>query len=101
MSKMTVLIIRTDDVTAATLQEISDTIGVHLQSECEPTQEATAEDLPTDVSPVIPLRDVEIFEIRKALTRHGGNREATAKALGIGERTLYRKIRSYGLDGKK
>jgi DNA-binding NtrC family response regulator len=26
-----------------------------------------------------------------------GNREKTAKLLGMGERTLYRKIREYGL----
>jgi len=27
----------------------------------------------------------------------GGNREQTAKLLGIGERTLYRKLKEYGL----
>jgi two-component system response regulator HydG len=27
----------------------------------------------------------------------GGNREQTAQLLGIGERTLYRKLREYGL----
>ena len=27
----------------------------------------------------------------------GGNRQKAAKVLGIGERTLYRKIREYGL----
>jgi two-component system, NtrC family, response regulator HydG len=27
----------------------------------------------------------------------GGNREKAAKVLGIGERTLYRKLKEYGL----
>ena len=35
--------------------------------------------------------------IRKALERTGGNRKAAAKALGISERNLYRKIESLGL----
>jgi hypothetical protein len=84
------LIIQADDVTAATLQEISDTICRNLRFECEPTQEEPPKDLPTDVSPVIPLRELAASEICRALA-----------ALGIGERTLYRKIRNYGLDVKK
>ncbi len=44
----------------------------------------------------LPLPTIEAAEaslIREALRRHGGNRRATADALGISERTLYRKIR--------
>ena len=36
--------------------------------------------------------------IRKALALCEGNREKAAKMLGIGERTLYRKIKQYGLE---
>ncbi|MDE6277288.1 MAG: sigma 54-interacting transcriptional regulator [Muribaculaceae bacterium] len=36
--------------------------------------------------------------IREALLRNDGRRKATADELGISERTLYRKIREYGLD---
>jgi two-component system response regulator HydG len=36
--------------------------------------------------------------IRVNLHLCGGNREKTAKILGVGERTLYRKIKDYGLD---
>jgi two-component system response regulator HydG len=43
------------------------------------------------------LTDVERDLIRENLKLFGGNREKTAKVLGIGERTLYRKIKEYGL----
>ncbi len=44
-----------------------------------------------------PLNDVEKYYIQRALELTDGNREETAKMLGIGERTLYRKINEYGL----
>ncbi|MCA9073425.1 MAG: sigma-54-dependent Fis family transcriptional regulator [Planctomycetaceae bacterium] len=44
-----------------------------------------------------PLKDVEAYYIRKALELSGGNREEAATMLGIGERTLYRKIKEYEL----
>ncbi len=43
------------------------------------------------------LEDVEKYYIAETLKLTGGNREETAKMLGIGERTLYRKIKEYGL----
>ncbi len=43
------------------------------------------------------LEDVERELIRHTLAFTQGNREAAAKMLGIGERTLYRKINKYGL----
>jgi two-component system, NtrC family, response regulator HydG len=45
---------------------------------------------------VIPLEEAERILIRNALRARGGNREQAAKALGISERTLYRKIKEYG-----
>jgi len=44
------------------------------------------------------MADVEKAAIEAALTDHRGNRRLAAQALGIGERTLYRKIKEYGLD---
>jgi DNA-binding NtrC family response regulator len=41
---------------------------------------------------------VEKDMIRKTLEHVGGNRKKAAKLLGIGERTLYRKIQMYGLN---
>jgi len=43
------------------------------------------------------LDKLEKEAIRQTLAMTGGNREQTAALLGIGERTLYRKLREYGL----
>jgi two-component system response regulator HydG len=43
------------------------------------------------------MADVEKLHIMNTLRMFGGNREKTAKALGIGARTLYRKLREYGI----
>jgi len=43
------------------------------------------------------LRDLERELIRSTLEKTHGNRDQAAKILGIGERTLYRKINEYGL----
>ncbi len=44
-----------------------------------------------------PLEDIDRMFIAETLAATGGNREEAAKTLGIGERTLYRKIKEYGL----
>ena len=43
-----------------------------------------------------PLNEVERIFITETLKLTGGNREQAADLLGIGERTLYRKIKEYG-----
>lgn len=43
------------------------------------------------------LESLEKRAIRETLRLTGGNREQAAKLLGIGERTLYRKLKEYGL----
>ncbi|HWB18817.1 MAG TPA: helix-turn-helix domain-containing protein, partial [Phycisphaerales bacterium] len=43
------------------------------------------------------LDKLEKEAIRQTLAMTGGNREQAAHMLGIGERTLYRKLREYGL----
>lgn len=44
------------------------------------------------------LEQMEREEIASALRRHSGKRRATARDLNISERTLYRKIKEYGLE---
>jgi two-component system response regulator HydG len=44
-----------------------------------------------------PLSELEGLLIGETLKATGGNREEAAAMLGIGERTLYRKIKEYGL----
>lgn len=44
------------------------------------------------------LEDTERETIRRSLERNGGKRRRTAEELNISERTLYRKIKEYGLE---
>ena len=44
-----------------------------------------------------PLAEIERMFVAETLRFTGGNREEAAKMLGIGERTLYRKIKEYEL----
>ncbi len=43
------------------------------------------------------LAQMERTAIKDALARSSGNRRKAAESLGISERTLYRKIKEYGL----
>ncbi|HEV8537693.1 MAG TPA: sigma-54 dependent transcriptional regulator [Bacteroidota bacterium] len=47
---------------------------------------------------VVPIDEMEKRMIIAALERFSGNRRLAAKALNISERTLYRKIKEYGLE---
>lgn len=44
------------------------------------------------------IQDKEIDLIKRALIKYNGKRKGAAKELGISERTLYRKIKTYGID---
>ncbi len=44
------------------------------------------------------LEEQEVELITKALEKHHGKRKSAAKELGISERTLYRKIKEYGIN---
>ncbi len=46
------------------------------------------------------LDNLERQLLEKALERNGGNRKKAAQELGISDRTLYRRIKQYGLDDK-
>lgn len=48
-----------------------------------------------------PLDEVEAFYIEQALKLANGNREEAANILGIGERTLYRKIKQYDIPSQR
>jgi two-component system response regulator HydG len=64
-------------------------------SEVSPSGGGSAASLATLVGK--PLEEIERMFITETLTFTGGNREQAAQLLGIGERTLYRKIKEYGL----
>ncbi len=50
------------------------------------------------VGPGATLRELEAMYIADAVRRHGGNRTAAARELGINPSTLFRKIRTLGID---
>ncbi len=71
-----------------------------------------AEDLPEEIRRAVPmpmvvggavrpLDEIEKEYILAALELNGGNQTHTAEQLQIGSATLYRKLKSYGLTGKK
>ncbi len=65
-----------------------------------PPQEVDHEiiDLTDSRQSVKTLEDTERETIRRSLEKNGGRRKATARELNISERTLYRKIKEYGLE---
>ena len=70
------------------------------QSKTEVTEKDKAKELPVDeyVEESVTLDDYEREVVKRALERNMGRRKETARALGISERTLYRKIKEYGLE---
>lgn len=59
-------------------------------------QDAVAEEISEPES--LNLEDLGRQMVEKALERNGGNRKKAARELGISDRTLYRRIKQYGLD---
>ena len=58
-------------------------------------------DTPEFVEKVNTIDDMEKEAILSSLKRHAGARRKVAEELGIPERTLYRKIKEYGLEDVK
>jgi two-component system response regulator HydG len=73
-----------------------------LPVELEPVttaEQAAAEGQPMGLASLVgkPLEEIERLFIGETLKLTGGNREQAAEMLGIGERTLYRKIKEFQL----
>jgi two-component system response regulator HydG len=67
----------------------------HVPEEIRSSESEDASDVGTLAG--IGLDKLEKEAIRQTLAMTGGNRENTANLLGIGERTLYRKLKEYGI----
>jgi len=65
-------------------------VDIEVSEDDTPSGETTA-------ARTLTLRDLERDAIRQALAATKGNRREAARSLGIGERTLYRKLREYSL----
>lgn len=68
------------------------------QEELETIQDYRDEEVFTRDTTSLSIRESEKRNIIKALERNNQNRRKAAKELGISERTLYRKIKEFGLD---
>lgn len=65
----------------------------------EPVEKKNIQDTEEFVEESLSLSDKEVELINKALEKHKGKRKYAAQELGISERTLYRKIKEYNIDG--
>ena len=87
------------------LRNVIETMVALARTECldvdllPPEMRSAAPELPVlaAASRILTLQEAEKLLITRALQAADGNRVEAAKALGIGERTLYRKIKEYGL----
>ncbi len=73
--------------------------GVEAYEQQPRAEEAVAEEIKTEPAS-LNLNDLGRQMVEKALERNGGNRKKAAQELGISDRTLYRRIKQYGLDKK-
>lgn len=74
--------------------------GNRVELEDLPEEVRRALPVPTAIAGAVrPLDAVEKDYILAALALNGGNQTHTAKQLGIGSATLYRRLKSYGLLG--
>lgn len=84
------------------LENIAGTDGQHRNDEglkyTPDKQSDRIEDTEEIVEESLSLVDKEIELISKALEKYNGKRKMAARELGISERTLYRKIKEYGID---
>jgi transcriptional regulator with PAS, ATPase and Fis domain len=70
---------------------------IYTQTSVTPIRRSVIQDAET-IEEALSLEDVEKEMICKALERHNGRRKNAATDLQISERTLYRKIKEYGLE---
>lgn len=80
-------------------QEMSDLVHKTLHIQAPVTQYANTDSVVDEyVEETLSLDDVEKKTILMALERNRGKRRNAAKELNISERTLYRKIKEYGIE---
>jgi len=74
-----------------------DPVSKHIH--IDPGEKENIQDTEEFVEESLSLADKEIELIKKALEKHKGKRKYAAQELGISERTLYRKIKEYDIEG--
>ena len=68
------------------------------EREVQDIEHVAVEKMPASSLGTMTLEDTEKETIRRSLERNGGKRRRAAEELNISERTLYRKIKEYGLE---
>ena len=78
-------------------------ITQHVAATLPEMEDAEAEEYiePTPEQENLNLSELGRQMLEKALERNGGNRKKAAQELGISDRTLYRRLKQYGLDKDK
>ena len=71
----------------------------HLPEEIREAEQSNADEETVCLKIGSSLRDAEIALIRATLKRVNDNKTKAAKILGIGRKTLYRKLEEYGISG--
>jgi DNA-binding NtrC family response regulator len=86
---------------AAAVQKMPTIIGsqssISAYEEAPKTEDAVAEEIKAEPE-TLNLENIGRQMVEKALERNKGNRKKAAAELGISDRTLYRRIKQYGLD---
>jgi len=81
-------------------KQIEDVQGAPLPSHLSPitsAEDAEAEEYVESEPENLNVNDWSRQALEKALDRNGGNRKKAAQELGISDRTLYRRLKEYGL----
>ena len=93
---------RGDDhrVIASNSREVGPVVekSVHVNAIEPPSKEVPA--APVLISPGMTMAEIEKAAITSALAVTKGNRRKAAEMLGIGERTMYRKLRDYDIPAR-
>jgi transcriptional regulator with AAA-type ATPase domain len=79
-----------DELSGAGSTKVQDFSILHGRGNIQDTEEVVEESLS--------LAGKEVEMIKKALEKYNGKRKMAAQELGISERTLYRKIKEYGIE---
>ncbi|MDX9727061.1 MAG: helix-turn-helix domain-containing protein, partial [Bacteroidales bacterium] len=81
---------RREDNISSSVEPAASDYSHHQRGNIQDTEEVVEESLS--------LAGKEVEMIRKALEKYNGKRKMAATELGISERTLYRKIKEYGIE---
>ncbi len=83
-------------IQAVDVTGVQTTLNSRISASSPQLEEAEAEEISEPES--LNLNDMGRQLLEKALDRNGGNRKKAAQELGISDRTLYRRLKQFGLD---